>query len=117
MAKRKCTNAFDQLMKSSKIIVEDDPEIMTLQTEQEESSTVMNNLITEEIENPTLLLKNQRIIYKFFNKVNDTQSMCITCKKVLISPSSTTTTLKRHLKTHTKPYLKYETYVEQKKKN
>lgn len=41
--------------------------------------------------------------------------MCNTCKKVLKSPSSTTTTLVRHLKIHTKKYSEYQACNEEKK--
>lgn len=41
--------------------------------------------------------------------------MCNTCKKVLKSPSSTTTTLVRHLKTHVKQYSEYQSYSKKKR--
>jgi len=41
--------------------------------------------------------------------------MCNTCQKVLKSPSSTTTTLVRHLKIHTKKYSEYQACNEKKK--
>lgn len=50
----------------------------------------------------------------FFNKISNNQSICNTCKKVLKSPSSTTTTLIRHLKIHTKKYSEYQAYNEKK---
>lgn len=40
--------------------------------------------------------------------------MCNTCQKVLKSPSSTTTTLVRHLKIHTKKYSEYQACNEKK---
>ena len=119
MAKR--TNVFERLMRSSRMLENenvDDPEPMSLRIKQEEattSNTLITEEVSEEVENPTLVLQHHRVIYNFFNKLSDSQSICDTCKKVLKCPSSTITTLVRHLKTHTKQYLKYQTYIEEKK--
>ncbi|XP_060879313.1 zinc finger BED domain-containing protein 4-like [Metopolophium dirhodum] len=111
-------NAFEWLMRSSQSddiqgsndnnfqIGDPDPETTEFINEQHEESL----MTTEEIEEDHTT--NQRLIYSlnFFNKINNNQSMCNTCKKVLKKPSSTTTTLVRHLRIQTKKYSEYQTY-------
>lgn len=108
------TNAFDQLMTSKKILESesvDNPE--TILSTHEESHLLIVPPTSQTIENVTPEQSSMRIIYKFFTKKNSTESMCNTCKKVYKTPSSTTTTLIRHLKSHP---TKYSTYFEEKKK-
>lgn len=116
-------NAFERLMRSSQSddiqgsndnnfqIDDPDPETTEYINEQYEESL----MTTKEVEEDHTT--NQRLIYSlnFFNKISNNQSMCNTCKKVLKSPSSTTTTLVRHLKIHTKKYSEYQACNEKKK--
>jgi len=119
-------NAFERLMRSSQsndvqgsndnnFQIDDpsddpDPETTEFINEQHEECL----MTTEEVEEDHTT--NQRLIYSlnFFNKISNNQSICNTCKKVLKSPSSTTTTQVRHLKIHTKKYSEYQACNEKK---
>lgn len=110
-------NAFDRLMKAhnstskadenSKEV--DNPDQINLEVESQAESSPIISQSQEGISN-----FQQNLFYNFFVKVSTDLSKCITCYKVLKTPSSTTTTLKRHLKTHLTVFLKYQTSVKEK---
>jgi len=98
----------DVIQESNNNFQNDDPDPETTEFINKESP-----MTTEEVEEDQAT--NQRLIYNlnFFNKISNDQSMCYTCKKVLKSPSSTTT-LVRHVKIHTKKYSEHQAYNEKK---
>lgn len=86
-------NAFDYLMKTRS------------------STTSTSNTDSEDIDNPddrfiinhgqekeTPHYFQQNLLYNFFIKVSPDTSKCVTCNKILLTPKSTTTTLKGTLK-------------------
>jgi len=72
--------AFERLMKFSKTIRNKDldvPETISLKIKQKETSTVINYLKTETVENSIFIPPKQILIYKYFSKICGFQSIKI----------------------------------------
>jgi len=99
-------NAFDYLMKTR---------ASTSNTDSEDIDNPDDrSIISHGQEEGTPHYFQQNLLYNFFIKVSPDTSKCVTCNKILQTPKSTTTTLKRHLKTHSKQFLMYQKSLEEK---
>jgi hypothetical protein len=100
-------NVFDYLMKTR---------ASTSNTNSEDIDNPDDrSIITHRQEEGTQHYFQQNLLYNFFIKVSPDTSRCVTCNKILQTPKSTTTTLKRHLKTHSKQFLMYQKSLEEKR--
>lgn len=106
-------NAFDRLMKTRASTSNTDRE-SDIDNPDNRSNIMENALVISHGQEETPHYFKQNVLYNFFIKVGPDTSKCVTCNKILQTPKSTTTTLKRHLKTHPTQFLMYQKSMEEK---